>query len=590
MMKNMSIGKRLGAGFATLGTLMLALAAVGYWGTREAASLATAVIKSEAPLVEHALEAEGRTLALRRFEKDTFINIASAAKVGEYLDKWNEQNARLQDELGRLEGLETESEGRQAIGQMRQDAQTYSQGFGLVVDKIRSRKVVTTQAANTEIEPYKDEIRRLEQTAKEYAQKRASRMASQAELVARRVDRSLRLTFAALALAILAAVALSVLITRSITRPLVAAVKVADAVALGDTSVLVDPTSKDETGRLLSSMRQMLVSTREMVRAAERIAEGDLTATVAPRSEKDALGIALGHMLEKLGRVLGEVQTGAAAVSAAATQVSSTSETLSQGTSEQASSVEETTASLEQMNASINQNAENSRHLAQISRDGARVADESAQAVSRTVVAMKDIAEKISIVDEITYQTNLLALNAAIEAARAGEHGKGFSVVATEVRKLAERSQASAKEISLLATSSVRVAEQSGALLAELAPKVKKGADVVQELSAASAEQALGVSQVSRAMGQVDQVTQQNASAAEELSATAEELAAQAETLQQLVGFFKLPGVHASSARPAAARAMMPSLSNPLPSVVVGDAPQAGTPANGHADRDYARF
>jgi methyl-accepting chemotaxis protein len=585
MLKNVSIGKRLAMAFGALGLLLLGVAAAGYWGTRESARLARGVIQVDSPLVEHAQRARANTVGLRRFEKDVFLSIGSPDKVVSYVEKWQDQLVRLEERLKTLEGLETDEQNLEAIRQMRKDADVYREGFGVVLVKLRERKLRTATEANAAVDPYKDEIRRLEDAASEYAQKHSERMAGRAEVVARQLQRSLALTLLALVLAIVVATVLALQITRSITRPLQQAVEVADAVALGDTEVRVQATSRDECGQLLESLGRMLASTREIVRAAERIAEGDLTVAVAPRSEKDALGTALRHMLDKLGRVIGEVQNGSAALSGAAGQVSATSETLSQGTSEQASSVEETTASLQQMNASINQNAENARHLAQISSDGARVADESAAAVGRTVLAMKDIAEKISIVDEIAYQTNLLALNAAIEAARAGEHGRGFSVVATEVRKLAERSQTAAKEISVLATSSVKVAEQSGQLLAELAPKVRKGADVVQELSAASAEQAQGVGQVSRAMSQVDQVTQQNASAAEELSSTAEEMAAQAETLQQLVGFFKLSGAAPSplpvpvrAVKAAAAHAPVRAAKMPIP------------PANGHGDADYVRF
>jgi methyl-accepting chemotaxis protein len=287
-------------------------------------------------------------------------------------------------------------------------------------------------------------------------------------------------------------------------------------------------------------LRSITVPLGEAVTVAERIAGGDLRATFAStgHDELGKLQTAMTAMAEKLARIIGEVRAGADALAGASAQVSATAQTLSQGTGEQAASVEETTSSLEEMSASITQNAESSRQTEAMAKDGARNAEESGRAVAETVGAMKSIADRISIIEEIAYQTNLLALNAAIEAARAGEHGKGFAVVATEVRKLAERAQKAAKEIGALAGTSVKVAERSGQLIVELVPAIRKTADLVQEVAAASTEQSAGVGQVSKAMATVDQVTQRNASAAEELSSTAEEMSSQAEALQQLMGFF----------------------------------------------------
>jgi methyl-accepting chemotaxis protein len=187
----------------------------------------------------------------------------------------------------------------------------------------------------------------------------------------------------------------------------------------------------------------------------------------------------------------------------------------------------------------------------------AEQAAEGGEAVRATVTAMKQIAQKIGIIDDIAYQTNLLALNAAIEAARAGEHGKGFAVVAAEVRKLAERSQVAAQEIGTVATGSVELAEKAGTLLSEMVPSIKKTSDLVQEISAASQEQSSGVGQINSAVTQLSQTTQQNASASEELASTAEEMSSQAEQLQQTMAFFKVgsSGTKHSTAKNPASRA-----------------------------------
>ncbi|WP_371322912.1 methyl-accepting chemotaxis protein [Dechloromonas sp. ZY10] len=293
---------------------------------------------------------------------------------------------------------------------------------------------------------------------------------------------------------------------------------------------------------------------QDVQRVMSAMAAGDMTQTIAKAYQGDfaTLKDSINDTIGKLSETVSQIITAADALSNAAGQVSATAQSLSQSSSEQAASVEETTASLEEMTASVAQNTENAKVTDNMASKAAKEAGEGGDAVGKTVEAMKSIADKIGIIDDIAYQTNLLALNAAIEAARAGEHGKGFAVVAAEVRKLAERSQVAAQEIGELAGSSVKAAERAGSLLQEMVPSIQKTSDLVQEIAMASQEQSSGVLQINNAMGQLNKATQQNASASEELAATAEELGGQAGQLQQLMGFFQVDdGHHRGAYRPA---------------------------------------
>lgn len=370
----------------------------------------------------------------------------------------------------------------------------------------------------------------------------------------------------ALALVIALALAMVFFIARSISRPVGDAVAMIQRLENGDLTVTLDDNRKDEIGQMAK---------------------------------------ALNTMCSNLSDVVNNVKSASDNVAAGSQELSSSSQQMSQGATEQAAAAEEASSSMEQMSANIRQNADNAMQTEKIAVKSAEVAKEGGEAVSETVKAMKDIAEKISIIEEIARQTNLLALNAAIEAARAGEHGKGFAVVASEVRKLAERSQNAAAEISELSSSSVEVAEKAGTMLNEMVPDIQRTAELVQEISASSKEQDTGADQINKAIQQLDQVIQQNASASEEMASTSEELSSQAAQLQDSIAFFTVAGQAGANtqriSRAAAPRAVQaqPQRQQALPGVTkVASAPSgSGDGVNldmgldsDVSDQDFERF
>ena len=285
------------------------------------------------------------------------------------------------------------------------------------------------------------------------------------------------------------------------------------------------------------------------VNFAEHIANGDLTSSldVHQKDEIGKLANALQNMQKKLSSIVSEVKAATSNISQGSSQLSESVQNLSSGASEQAASVEETSSALEEMSANVDQNADNAKQTEKMAEAAARKAEEGGAAVTETVGAMKDIADKIRVIEDIAYETKILALNAAIEAARAGEHGKGFAVVAAEVRKLAGNSEIAANQISELAKSSVSVSERAGTLLNEIVPSIVKTADLVQEITAASEEQSSGIGEINGAMTQLDTVTQNNAALSEELASTAEEMNSQAMSLEDMMSFFVIDSAQGRS-------------------------------------------
>jgi len=320
--------------------------------------------------------------------------------------------------------------------------------------------------------------------------------------------------------------------------PLNVSAKYVEQISKGDNPPLITDTYHGDFNLIKNNLNTLVTAMNEITAAADEIASGNLTVELRERSPQDKLMKALAAMVAGLTRTVSDIRAIAGEVSAASQSISTASIQVSKGASAQAAAAEEASSSMEEMVSNIKQNADNAQQTDKIANKSAKDAQESGKSVLEAVAAMKEIANKISIIEEIARQTNLLALNAAIEAARAGEHGKGFAVVAAEVRKLAERSQKAAGEINQLSATTLKVSEKSGEMLDKLVPDIQRTAELVQEITAASKEQDTGAEQINKALQQLEQVIQQNASASEEMASTTEELTGQSDQLVSALSFF----------------------------------------------------
>jgi methyl-accepting chemotaxis protein len=504
MLNNMKIGFRLGLGFGGVLLLFMVSVVLVIFKINIVDQEALQVQNESVPFLMTAYEMEVSATQI----SDLYTDLALTGDSKNLTDI-DRGAANFREGMKKFADMFRKENDQKALGETKEIETAFADFLDSGKIMVEEYRTKGSQAGNAVMKEYDAKREKLAKAIGQFQKEQSDEAKKNAHdvVVATSSMKATLLGFGLLAVVLSALIAF--LITRSITEPISVAVGVSGRLAQGDLQVDIESKSADEMGQLLGAMKTMV---------------------------------------NKLRNVVADVKTASSNVASGSEQLSAGAQQMSQGTTEQAASTEEASSSIEEMNATIRQNSDNAMQTEKIALKSASDATESGKAVSQTVAAMKDIAQKISIIEEIARQTNLLALNAAIEAARAGEHGKGFAVVASEVRKLAERSQSAAGEISQLSSSSVQIAEQAGQMLAKLVPDIQKTAELVQEITASSKEQSGGADQINGAIQQLNQVVQQNAGAAEEMASTAEELASQADQLQATISFFKVDGNGSSRA------------------------------------------
>jgi methyl-accepting chemotaxis protein len=518
-LSNLKISTRLILGFGIVLAGALLLAGAGWVGLHRQSAVAHAVVEQDVQFLRAVSSIRTRVQTLRRFEKDSLLNVARPEKVKEYRQKWEESRKRIDELLLQARATAVTAEETKRLDLLGRSLAQYASSMAPVEEALLSGAITSSEAGYHRVEEFRQVIRDTEEVTQELFDD-ASRRIEAARPVLAGIEHDVTFALISVAVIVMALAAfIALLISRSIIVPVGEAVRVAEALAKGDLTQKVETGSKDEIGRLMHAL-------------------------------KGTVG--------QLASIVGRIKETSDMVGTASREIAQGNTDLSTRTEEQASALEETSASMQQMTATVGQNAQNAKKVNELAAQASGVAAKGGEVVREAVGTMngitqssKKIADIIGVIDGIAFQTNILALNAAVEAARAGEQGRGFAVVASEVRSLAQRSAAAAKEIKDLITDSVskvdagsRQVNDAGRTMEEIVASVKKVTTLISEITAASQEQAQGIEQVSETMTQLEKVTQQNAAMVEEASAAAGSLEEQSRELASAVGAFTLAEQH----------------------------------------------